>query len=94
MSEEEQAEFIEKGRTLAARNVDLQKFNIKKIQELESAKGIVAARNEPRGLAGRAPPKRAGGLHNYTLLAEGCKVNVWKCSIKQDKTKFSILTVF
>ena len=67
-------EFVEKGRLLASKHEDLKAFNNKKIGELQTGKGVVSAVNEPRGLAGKAPPSKAGGLYNNTLIAEGSKV--------------------
>ena len=90
MSKEDQLEFIENGRLLASKNADLPRFNKKKIDELKTGKGIVESVNEPRGLAGKAPTSKAGGLHNNTLLAEGCKV--WR--IKEKEKNISLTFFF
>ena len=81
ISEAEQKQFNEEAIKICTTNNDLKSLNITKINELPSAKAVISAINEPRGQAGSAPVSKAGGLHNNTLLAEGCKVSQSKSSI-------------
>ena len=79
---EDKEEFDNTAIKLCSTNKALKKFNIKKLEALESPKVVLkAVNNPPFGAAKRASSSTAGGLQNATLLAENCRImitrNLW-----------------
>ena len=79
---EDKEKFDEKAIKLCATNKALIKFNIQKLEALETPKILLKAKNIPsHGPAKRASSSTAGGLQSAVLLAEGARVmitrNLW-----------------
>ena len=81
LSAEEQKEFMQTAVYIAARKRDLIPFNVTRYKELNAPVAVIAAKNTGPG-ASNASADKAGGLLNYTMLADGgnviLKTNLWQ----------------